>query len=127
MNQAELKAIGGPSQSSVQSIEGGWQDTYRDRTIMDLERVLGWARGSVEGYLYSGVEPTVVGEPAKAKEAHPVGPSTEDAYVAHRHPDDQRSAGLTDDEVLALIRENRRMADELERRITGDGPLGGAG
>lgn len=49
-------------------------------------------------------------------------------YVAHRHPDDPPSGGLSDEEVLALIRENRRLANELERRIRGGGtgPVDGA-
>lgn len=47
-------------------------------------------------------------------------------YVAHRLADDPPAGGLSDEEVLALIRENRRLSDELERRILRDGPVEGA-
>lgn len=57
-----------------------------------------------------------------------VTPPPEHGYVAHRHEDDEpRESSMSDEEVLALIHMQRRLADELERRIKGDGPMGGTG
>jgi hypothetical protein len=97
----------------------------------DWERHLGWAADSIRDVLTGG-EPTLAEENTRPEgeiDQGSVGPRQEDAeYVAHRHPDDPTAGGLSDDEVLALIRENRRLADELERRIKRGpaGPLGGA-
>jgi transcriptional regulator with XRE-family HTH domain len=85
-----------------------------------------WRRRAARG------EPSVTEEnprPEGEIDRGSVGSRQQDAeYVAHRHPDDPPVGGLSDEEVLALIRENRRLADELERRIRGGsaGPVDGA-
>lgn len=66
LSQGELHGRGGPSLASVQSIEGARSDTYRDRTLADLERALGWERGSVETILFSGGQPTLAAVPLNA-------------------------------------------------------------
>jgi hypothetical protein len=119
MTQSDVSAHGGPSLATMQAIEAARQDSYRDRTLADLEQALGWQRGSVESVLFSGGDPVVESteRPAIA-DARRVGGRGEDAgFVTHRH--DPRPSSYTDEEVLALIDENRRLADELERRIRG--------
>jgi len=55
----------------------------------------------------------------KAAGMEPVGGAGHDSgYVTHRHADDP-AQGMSDPEVLELVRTARRLADELERRIRG--------
>lgn len=57
LNQGDLHPRGGPSLATVQSIESARTDTYRQRTLVDLERALDWKSGSVDAVLAGG-EPT---------------------------------------------------------------------
>lgn len=52
----------------------------------------------------------------------PVGPGDDTLAFVAKAGDRPAGPTLTDEEVLALIRENRRLADELERRMTGGSP-----
>jgi transcriptional regulator with XRE-family HTH domain len=119
------------SVKTVNNLEKGRTGPPRPGTRSKLEDTLGWTTGSVRAVLAGG-EPTVTEEnprPEGEIDRGSVGSRQQDAeYVAHRHPDDPPAGGLSDEEVLALIRENRRLADELERRIRGGsaGPMDGA-
>lgn len=76
LTQSDVAARGGPSLATMQAIEASRQDSYRDRTLADLEAALGWERGSVEAVLFSGAAPAIA---ADAALADPVGPQSEDA------------------------------------------------
>ncbi len=124
-----------------------------DNSLYALEHALMWRNGSIRSILtggepeisdprFAGLYPirvphagsdgkqTVTEEnpgPEDEVDQASVGDAAEDGrYVAHRSPGDPPAGGLSDAEVLALIRENRRLADELERRILRDGPVEGA-
>jgi len=108
--QNALQQAGGPSGVTVRDIEAGRVVKPSRITLAKLDRALRWKAGSAIRSL-SGGDPTPL--PRET-----VGPGADAAaFVATGSGGD---AGLTDDEVLALIRENRRLADELERRIKRD-------
>jgi transcriptional regulator with XRE-family HTH domain len=118
------------SVKTVNNLEKGRTGPPRPGTRSRLEDTLGWTTGSVRALLAGG-EPTVTEQnprPEGEMDRGSVGSRQQDVeYVAHRHPNDPPTGGLSDEEVLALIRENRRLADELERRIRGGsaGPMDG--
>jgi hypothetical protein len=131
IRSAFAKHLGMSHDRTLADLENARRRNFDQTTLLFVERGYGWGSGSIRAVLAGG-EPSVTEEnPRPEGEIDPgsVGSRRQDAeYVAHRHPDDPPTGGLSDEEVLALIRENRRLADELERRIKGGspGPVGGA-
>ncbi len=56
-NQAQVYGANGPSLPTLRNLETAAGLTYRDDTLASLERVLGWAPGSISAIL-NGEEPT---------------------------------------------------------------------
>jgi hypothetical protein len=131
IRSAFAKHLGMSHDRTLADLENARRRNFDQTTLLFVERGYGWRRGSIKDVLGGG-EPTVTEENSRPEgeiDWGSVGSRQQDAeYVAHRHPDDPPAGGLSDEEVLALIRENRRLADELERRIRGGsaGPLDGA-
>lgn len=59
LTQEQIASSGGPSTATMRLIEGAMQAGYRSRTLLALERSLGWPRGKVRRILRGEPEPEV--------------------------------------------------------------------
>lgn len=59
LTQEQIANMGGPSTATMRLIEGAMQAGYRARTLVSLERALGWPRGRVRRILRHEGEPEV--------------------------------------------------------------------
>ncbi len=107
LNQMEVWNAGGPSNTTLTTIENGRLDTLTLATAKKLDRGLRWEQGSAMRVWEGG-------------RASPVGPSSQDSgYVAAPGP--RVEAGVSDDAVLGAIQQMhddmRAMEDRLGERI----------
>lgn len=71
LTQEEVASRGGPSTATLRLIENNAGDSYRQKSLRQLEDALGWARGSVLAIL-AGEEPALRGgQPAAQRYADP--------------------------------------------------------
>lgn len=85
--------------------------TPQNRTRAKIEKAVGWAEGTLGEIARGLAMPSVV--PVAQDEPH----------VADVGPDPQ-PAGITDDELLAIIQRQRAELDEVERRLRERGSVG---
>ncbi|MBD7949630.1 helix-turn-helix domain-containing protein [Oerskovia rustica] len=74
LSQEDVAALGGPSTTTLSKIENGEAKAIRLRTARDLDRALGWRRGSTEDVLYQIADPRVTIDPDQAPEQVHQGP-----------------------------------------------------
>lgn len=68
-----LAAAAGLSERAVQHVENAERDSYRPDTLVAIDRALGWALGSSERVLFSGVVPLVLSaEPVEGATVDPM-------------------------------------------------------
>lgn len=102
--QGDLSGRGGPSIVTVGQIERGQIEKPQASTLSRLDKALRWAPGTAAAVLAGAKAPTV-------------GPGNDDgSHVTHSRADDI-PARVTDDELLAMIRQQRTQLDEIERRL----------
>jgi transcriptional regulator with XRE-family HTH domain len=66
--QEDVATKGGPSTATLRLIENGTQETYRQKSLRQLEAALGWEPGSVRKILDGG-EPVIAGRgPSRASD-----------------------------------------------------------
>lgn len=97
LTQLEVHGRGGPSNSTLTSIENGVASSVSSATLRKIDTGLGWERGSARRVLDGG-DPVVVA------------PSGQDDYVAA--PGEPATVTLTEDELEGII---RRAVDEARR------------
>jgi hypothetical protein len=119
LTQEDVRAAGGPSTATLRNIEGALQDSYKPGSLAKLERVLGWATGSVRKIL-DGQEPGIAHQGA-ARLEHMA--SRRAPGVAAPHPPDPL-ADLPDDpdERLAEIVRRANVLTEELAKLTGVRP-----
>jgi len=133
MTQNEVQMAGGPSAAAVRYIEAGKEARPTARTMIALERALGWEHGSVMAILEGG-EPVIAAEQPTPAPA----PATEDTEASVRALrnmlaeletilDAQRraaaaSTAITPDTMdaarIIAAREHRTVADVIAEALT---------
>lgn len=112
LTQHDVAAAGGPSIATIRNIEAATHDSYRGRTLNQLEDVLGWERGSVDAILNGG-EPRLKTEPQPAASAPPPAPPVDTKTLG----DLLIERGLRRPDELVLSDHYRIAGDALITRI----------
>lgn len=107
LSQEELATYGGPRKSTVGKIENARETSYSPRTQQQLEKALGWSRGSVRMILLAGTEYDEEDLESVAAD-----------YIEAELPDLTISVGGSDDdEDTLLYRRPAGIADEKWRQL----------
>lgn len=101
LTQLDVHGRGGPSNSTLTSIENGAASSVSPATLRKLDAGLGWERGSARRVYLEGGDPVAVGGPVKGD------------YVAA--PGEPATVTLTEDELEGIIRRAVEEARRLDR------------
>jgi len=125
LSQEELADYGGPKKSTVGKIENARETSYSPRTQQQLEKALGWDRGSIRLLLTAGTEydddqlesvavDYVEDELPDLTRSNSVGVSEEDEEtLLYRRP-----AGITDEKWRQLKARTRNLVEwEIEQAL----------
>jgi hypothetical protein len=125
MRQQDVAKNGGPSHESVRQIEGALRDSYRRRTLVQLEQVLRWRQGTVDRIL----DGTAGDDPAAWDVNHDgrAGAAPAETMESRRYPDEppHRTTlilGRAYQELLALpeLRQYERVAADGVYKLMGE-------
>jgi hypothetical protein len=125
LTQEDVRAVGGPSTSSMRMIEGALQSGYRMDILRRLEVALQWKAGSVRALLAGG-DPVPLGEqqlpvPVPVPEQLPLSPLVPppDPALSHLLAALAVVVRPMARSVLAEVAAGRPFADPVERVIWG--------